>query len=922
METNQSTYLTAVNIKVSKPSNQITELSNHSPPPIVNTIDITPEKDTIFSIPQKIETKNQYVEFLKYTSQRSNLLKTEFVNFLLKDENFSDLNEPEKFLREKAIENIKIINKNDLEIKKKKDEYEKILLELNTQINHNIEIKWEEGEEFYKKRKEELERKIKDKKQELSVFQNTYKKEYKERYLMIQKQKEEVQNIKINSKQYEKYNLLNKKISFEANQKDNLLNDVKKYVEQSRKIFSEEIDNKTKAYKDLELELHILRQSTEDIEKSLNSVIDKRNKVIKLIDDQNDINNFIQRSLEFTYNDYFLNKMILLRNTEMNNMNLDDIINGYNEVKKKAYKLKTELFNTNQEITNLNEILHKLNNEYEEKKEEKKKIIKQAKHKHKYEEKDSKSINKERELLKDKIQLLKIHNKEKLCMSSDKTNLLIFCYKYLFQSANILYKSYENSKIDFHFDSESMDQKYDEIIKSKYYELINIAQKYINKQFKTNGQIFEEGKNFFIFGFKIFLFYASAINLLTSNILNLSCFSSEDLIDKFPLSQFNTGIFSFKENDNKNIRESANDVVINKGSNKVIIKKFFSKEEENIYQKNLNLNSFIINKKYEIMNRSIEDLIRMNNINSNKTDIDNRIKNNYPNRLYFNFLQTKDISNTIKNSRYIKNHPSSSLLSLKRFFNQEDQKNLFNLKSVDINNKNTHENGYTKGKLSQRSFDGKMAYLKSPKYKKMNFMKNKNINDEYLSKEYRYEIDIDDYQEKNHKNKRNQNSGKHIFNFAGQDPQKQLIFTRMMDIRNLELQSGNSNTKSTNVNEITDDKINENKFYEMYDKFKKKYFFNPKKIKEGIKGNISYKKINQNKKLNEITKIKRNSVSNHINIKNGMKFIRNNSDFFYGVKGSNSLKNKYRKFELPSIKNKLDKNKNGNSKNTNDLTSN
>ena len=187
METNQSTYLTAVNIKVSKPSNQITELSNHSPPPIVNTIDITPEKDTIFSIPQKIETKNQYVEFLKYTSQRSNLLQTEFVNFLLKDENFSDLNEPEKFLREKAIENIKIINKNDLEIKKKKDEYEKILLELNTQINHNIEIKWEEGEEFYKKRKEELERKIKDKKQELSVFQNTYKKEYKERYIMISK---------------------------------------------------------------------------------------------------------------------------------------------------------------------------------------------------------------------------------------------------------------------------------------------------------------------------------------------------------------------------------------------------------------------------------------------------------------------------------------------------------------------------------------------------------------------------------------------------------------------------------------------------------------------------------------------------------------------------------------------------------------
>ena len=34
-----------------------------------------------------------------------------------------------------------------------------------------------------------------------------------------------------------------------------------------------------------------------------------------------------------------------------------------------------------------------------------------------------------------------------------------------------------------------------------------------------------------------------------SNVLNLSCFNNEDFIDKFPLSQFNTGIFSFKENE-------------------------------------------------------------------------------------------------------------------------------------------------------------------------------------------------------------------------------------------------------------------------------------------------------------------------------------------------------------------------------------
>ena len=120
METNQSTYLTGVNIKVSKPSNQITELSSQNQPLIVNAIDITPENDNISTFPQKIETRNQILEFLKYSKQRSNLLKKEFVNFLLKDENFTDMNEPEKFLREKAIENINIINKNNLDITKKK----------------------------------------------------------------------------------------------------------------------------------------------------------------------------------------------------------------------------------------------------------------------------------------------------------------------------------------------------------------------------------------------------------------------------------------------------------------------------------------------------------------------------------------------------------------------------------------------------------------------------------------------------------------------------------------------------------------------------------------------------------------------------------------------------------------------------------
>ena len=145
------------------------------------------------------------------------------------------------------------------------------------------------------------------------------------------------------------------------------------------------------------------------------------------------------------------------------------------------------------------------------------------------------------------------------------------------------------------------------------------------------------------------------------------------------------------------------------------------------------------------------------------------------------------------------------------------------------------------------------------------------------------------------KKKFNRNDKSHILKYSAQDPQKQLIFSRMMDIRNLELQSSNTNNRSINVNEITDSKINENKFYEMYDKFKKKYFYNPKKITNTSKVKKKRKKIEYSPKSNT-------NLSNHINMRKGIKFIRNNSDFFYGVKGESKIKNKIKKFQLPNIK--------------------
>ena len=331
-----------------------------------------------------MDTRNQTVEFLKYSTYRTNLLKTEFLDFLLKEENFSNMNESEKFLREKAIENLNIINKNNSEIEKKKKEYKKVIFELNKELNNNLKIKPNSDEENYLKEKEDLQKKINLKKSDLNVLQTLYRNEYKERYLLIQQQKSEVENIKINIKQYEKYNILNKKISIEASQKENLLNDVKNYVEQSRKVFANEMDNKMKIYNGLEYEILILKKNTESIEQNLQKIKDMKNNIKEIIKEKNELNNKIINKNRLIANNILSVKIQISKNTEMKNIDLESLIKDYNEIKNKMHKLQKDLSNVNQNIAYLNKSLHKLKDEEKrikiEKKNEKrnKKNIKQT----------------------------------------------------------------------------------------------------------------------------------------------------------------------------------------------------------------------------------------------------------------------------------------------------------------------------------------------------------------------------------------------------------------------------------------------------------------------------------------------------------------------------------------------------------------
>ena len=899
MDNNQSTYLTGLYITANKTTNHnITS----KPPSISNELLISPEYDTYTSLPHPLDTRNQTVEFLKYSTYRTNLLKTEFLEYLLKEENFSNLNESEKFLREKAIENLNIINKNNSEIEKKKAEYEKIIFELNTEINKNLKISPDNDDENHKKKKEELQKLIKLKKSDLNVLETLYRKEYKTRYLLIQQQKSEVENIKVNLKQYEKYTILNKKISIEASQKETLLNDVKNYVEQSREVFSNEIDNKMKIYNDLEYEVLILKKNTENIEKSLLKITEMKSKIKELIKHKNEINNSIGEKNKLICNNIISTKIQIARNTEMKNIDLDTLMQHYNEIQNKMNKLQKDLLNTNQQISELNKTLHKMNDEEKQKKLEKQKK-KEKKHKNKNGDLFNNNFN--AYVLKDKSKNLKNKNKELEYLCNTKSNLIILYFKYLFEYTNIIYKSYDNSRLDFNF---NLDHKYKylkKIMDSKYFELIKWDQKFFQKILTNDNDIFKEPKNFLLFAIQIFLNFLSSVEIISSNILNITCYNNEDLMIKIPLSQFNKSLIEIKnsDKDNNDITDINRNYTINKESDKVEILNFNSEQNKSNYYQYLSQSANILSQKKTILSRGIDDLFQNKNY-IKKNSEKGAMETNYPNKIFSSFIKNKNTHNDIKNSRYINNYPSTTLLSLKRFFGPENTEKLFKgFQSADKNK--ILNNRYNQTKDSQKTIDtskivhhNNFSTIKSSKHKS-DKMKNKEINDLYFSKEYNYELEIDENPKKiTKKNLLGKNRRrKHIIKYSCDDPQKQLIFARMNDIRNLELLTNNSNNKSNITNELANEKIQESKFYEMYDKFKQKYLIS------SSKNGYKYKNFSK-KDSNSITSQSCVSSKN-INLVKGMKFIRNNSDFFYGINTSKNGKSRQnrQKQKLPYIKN-------------------
>jgi predicted nucleic acid-binding Zn-ribbon protein len=214
---------------------------------------------------------------------------------------------------------------------------------------------------------------------------------------------------------------------------------VKTYAEQSREVFANEIDNKMKIYNDLEYEVLILKKNTENIEKNIQKVIDIKNKINELIKEKNEINSNLSEKNKLIKSNNFYKEIDILKNTDMKNIELEVLIKNYNDTQNKMNKLKSDLFNTNQQIVELNKIIHGLNDEYKEKRQnnipKKNKSRNNDKKRNSLESKAEEDIfkkNYDEFILRDKFKKIKNKKEELEYLCNTKLNIIILYLKFLF----------------------------------------------------------------------------------------------------------------------------------------------------------------------------------------------------------------------------------------------------------------------------------------------------------------------------------------------------------------------------------------------------------------------------------------------------------------------------------------------------------
>lgn len=362
--------------------------------------------------------------------------------------NFADFNKTEDFYKEKAIRMFKQYNANQDILKQKRDEFNRVLMSLDSEVLFFYQIQHGDINGYYDPVIEKLTNLIKEKEHDMECYKNIFKRLYKSNYLFKKRYEEEVMYWNINDLQFNKYHIIDDNSNIAKNKMTSSVNQLKKMIKVNTIEHNNELDLKKKEFTNLQEEVSQIKEDMKLFEDQIGKVKDRRAKVQDKYEYQSALNNKLEQDYIKAQIDYYILKAKICQlYNSMHAKDLSNTIIKLNEIKKKDRLLENQLYIVNKEINKLLNTLTQLEFEKEN-------ILKQTEDKsNDYSYYINTQTNSE--VLTSNIQKSKIRHKAIGMKTLQKTNdfqvVLVFLLSYISQIVKVLHLNIHNVTHFFHY---------------------------------------------------------------------------------------------------------------------------------------------------------------------------------------------------------------------------------------------------------------------------------------------------------------------------------------------------------------------------------------------------------------------------------------------------------------------------------------
>ncbi len=699
-------------------------------------------------------TRQNFISKLKNNNSTFYQFKQNFFKYLIDEQiNYAKLEEIENYYINLIQNNFKKFNNNLVELKKKKQEYKEKLKIIEKELKNHYFSRQNDLEDYYKYIINNYKKKIQIQSHELNCYNNMYKRAYRTKILIINRIKNEYEIEAKNQEQFEKYIILRDHGLLDIKKQRNLLKKFQNILEMNI-IENKSLFNKKKEQlNQLEYQVSILKNYKSNYNNLIEKIDEDKKKISNNIIKKNAINKEIINENRNLLSIYFSSKYNILKlyhSLSINNLN--SVIIKVNNFQNKQFKYKLDFQALHKQIRELTlyyfELCYNYNN-IQKKIENNKKLISI---------KNKQDMN----IRKENFEYLFKNVKDLKKRLFEKEQFVILIFIFIVKYTNQIYNSLKLDNISI------PEYKY----KDFFLDSHNIHKNLIQKIKEYNIKCIK----FFLY---LFNYFTNSLYLIFSHTFNKSCRKNDYLFSK-PLDIYE---------------------VINFSSDKISL----------LFEKEVQITFKHLQKKNQIFSRTdVEILNSIHNLETSAEKNEKKITKNLSlEEIYHDFMINCQ-NKLIKHNYFIKYHPNTSMLQIKRFVIEKPNKQKDELPKLKRLFKNSLN-------LKKRLFN---PFSKRYVNKKFGIGKSWSVAN-IIEKDYNYVYDDkfdSDNDENNDKTIKKKEKFSRLFSPKNDNNQKDnfLFFSRMNDLRNLEYQY-NENNKNV---------LNPNEFNRIYNNLNKKFLKN------------------------------------------------------------------------------------------------